>query len=43
MLHCWLKVLKSDKKAIFTAASDTSHAVKYLHQFQPKTEGNVES
>ncbi len=36
-LGCWLKVLKTDKKAIFTAASHASRAVEYLHQFQPAT------
>jgi antirestriction protein ArdC len=34
-LDCWLKVLKADKKAIFTAASHASRAAEYLHQFQP--------
>lgn len=31
----WLKVLKDDKRAIFTAASLASRAVGYLHGLQP--------
>ena len=31
----WLKVLKQDKRAIFTAASHASRAVDYLHSLQP--------
>ena len=31
----WLKVLKDDKRAIFTAASLASKAVDYLHGLQP--------
>ena len=31
----WLKVLKSDKKAIFTAASAAQKAVDYLEELQP--------
>jgi antirestriction protein ArdC len=34
-LQAWLKVLKVDKRAIFTAASHASRAAEYLHQFQP--------
>ena len=30
----WLKVLKDDKKAIFTAASLASRAATYLHGLQ---------
>jgi antirestriction protein ArdC len=33
-LAAWLKVLKADKRAIFTAASHASKAAEYLHQFQ---------
>jgi antirestriction protein ArdC len=36
-LDCWLKVMKADKKAIFTAASHASRAVEYLHRLQPGT------
>ncbi|WP_254509544.1 ArdC family protein [Anatilimnocola floriformis] len=32
----WLKVLKDDKRAIFTAASHASRAAEYLHFFQPQ-------
>jgi len=32
----WLKVLKDNKQCIFTAASQASKAVDYLHQLQPK-------
>ncbi len=34
-LNCWLKVLKADKRAIFTAASHASRAAEYLHGQQP--------
>lgn len=32
----WLKVLKEDKRAIFTAASHASKAAEYLHGLQPQ-------
>lgn len=32
----WLKVLKEDKKIIFTAASEASKAVQYMQDLQPK-------
>lgn len=32
----WLKVLKDDKRAIFSAASHASKAVEYLHGLQPQ-------
>jgi antirestriction protein ArdC len=35
-LNAWLKVLKADKRAIFTAASHASKAAEYLHGFQSK-------
>lgn len=35
-LESWLKVLKDDKRAIFTAASLASKAVDYLHSLQPE-------
>ncbi len=35
----WLTVLKSDKRAIFSAASLASQAVDFLHGLQPKPEG----
>lgn len=34
----WLKVLKDDKRAIFSAASLASHAADYLHGLQPMPE-----
>ena len=33
-IHEWLKVLKNDKRAVFTAASHASKAVDYLHGLQ---------
>ncbi|QJW98474.1 ArdC family protein [Frigoriglobus tundricola] len=44
-LDAWLKVLKVDKKAIFTAASHASKAAAYLHGLQPgrpRPEGEAE-
>jgi antirestriction protein ArdC len=35
-LQAWLKVMKADKRAIFTAASHASKAAEYLHRLQPK-------
>ena len=32
----WLKVLKNDKRAIFTAASYAERAAAFLHGLQPK-------
>lgn len=34
----WLKILKQDKRVIFTAASHASRAVDYLHSLQPQPE-----
>jgi antirestriction protein ArdC len=34
----WLKVLKDDKRAIFTASAHAERAAGYLHGFQPQTE-----
>ena len=34
----WLKILKEDKRAIFTAAAAASRAVEYLEGLQPKIE-----
>ena len=34
----WLKVLKGDKKAVFTAAAHAQKAVDFLHGLQPKTD-----
>jgi len=35
-IHEWLKVLKDDKRAIFSAASLASQAVDFLHGLQPQ-------
>ncbi len=35
-IETWLKVLKDDKRAIFTAASHASRATEYLHGLQPE-------
>jgi antirestriction protein ArdC len=35
----WLKVLKNDKRAVFTAASHAQRATDYLHQFQNANQG----
>ena len=37
-IQSWLKVLKDDKRAIFTAASHAQKAADYLHGLQPKAE-----
>ncbi|MGH6922849.1 MAG: ArdC family protein [Propylenella sp.] len=34
----WLKVLKDDKRAIFTAAAHAQRAVDFLHGLQPQTQ-----
>ncbi len=34
-LASWLRVLKADKRAIFTAASHASRSAEYLHSLQP--------
>jgi antirestriction protein ArdC len=34
-LESWLKVLKSDARAIFTAAAHAQRAADYLHGLQP--------
>ena len=31
----WLKVLRNDKRAVFTAAAHAQRAADYLHQLQP--------
>ena len=32
----WLKVLKNDKRAVFTAAAHAQRAADFLHGLQPK-------
>lgn len=39
-LAAWLRVLKADKRAIFTAASAASRAAAYLHSLQPGGAGD---
>ncbi|MFN3634361.1 MAG: ArdC family protein [Rhizobium rhizophilum] len=34
----WLKALKGDKRAIFTAAAHAERATKFLHDLQPQTQ-----
>ncbi len=36
-LDSWLKVLKGDKRAVFSAASHASQAVDFLHGLQPQS------
>ena len=37
----WLKVLKDDKRAVFSAASLASKAVEFLHDLQPRPEATA--
>jgi antirestriction protein ArdC len=37
-IQSWIKVLRDDKRAVFTAASHASKAVDFLHGLQPKAE-----
>ena len=37
-LDHWLKVLKADKRAIFTAAAHAQRAADFLHGLQPQAE-----
>jgi antirestriction protein ArdC len=39
----WLTILRSDKKAIFSAAAAASKAVAYLDSLQPKLVANAEA
>ncbi len=41
-LATWLRVLKDDKRAIFTAASHASKAVEFMHGLQPNAETTIE-
>ena len=34
-LSCWLKVMKADSKALFTAAAQAERAAEFLAAFQP--------
>jgi antirestriction protein ArdC len=42
-LDHWLKVMKADKRALFTAASKASEAVDFLSRLQPDTIDNARS
>ena len=42
-LDHWLKVLKNDKRAIFTAASKAAKAAEYLKALQPKVDTSDEN
>jgi antirestriction protein ArdC len=35
-IESWLRVLKSDKRAIFTAAAHAERATAFLHGLQPE-------
>lgn len=37
----WLKILKQDKKAIFTAAAKASEAARYLASFSEKEQADA--
>jgi len=37
-IESWLKVLKNDKRAVFTASSHAQRATDYLHSLQPSRE-----
>jgi antirestriction protein ArdC len=38
----WLKVLKEDKRAIFTAAAHAQRAAEFLHSLQPASDPEPE-
>ena len=38
----WLRVLKNDKRAIFTAAAKAQHAATFAHDLQPQPRGEPE-
>ena len=37
----WIKVLKDDRRAIFTAAAHGQRAADYLHSLQPESEAQA--
>jgi antirestriction protein ArdC len=39
----WLRVLKNDRRAIFTASAHAQRAIDFLHGFQPKLDAESES
>lgn len=42
-IQSWLKVLKNDKRAIFSAAAYAQKAADFLHGLQPKAESETET
>ena len=42
-IQSWLKVLKNDKRAIFSAAAYAQKAADFLHGLQPKAESQTEN
>lgn len=42
-IQSWLKVLKEDKRAIFSAAAHAQRAADFLHSFQPPAEDRKEA
>ena len=40
-IHCWLKVLKHDKRAVFTAASNAQKAVDYMQFLATRSADSV--
>ncbi|HKM74048.1 MAG TPA: zincin-like metallopeptidase domain-containing protein [Stellaceae bacterium] len=41
-IETWLRVLRNDKRALFTAAAHAERAAAFLHGLQPKTETAAE-
>jgi antirestriction protein ArdC len=39
----WIKVLKDDKRAIFTAASQAQRAADFLHGLQPSASAQADA
>jgi antirestriction protein ArdC len=39
----WLKVLKDDRRAIFSAAANAQRATDFLHGLQPKQDASVQA
>ena len=42
-IQSWLKVLKDDKRAIFSAAAYAQKAADFLHSLQPEAESTTET
>jgi antirestriction protein ArdC len=41
-IETWLRVLRNDKRAIFTAAAHAERTAAFLHGLQPKAEAAAE-